>query len=270
MQEAPNPPAFENFEYDAPGNSPQELRRALANRLLYSVGKDPATADSDDWYSALALVTRDRLVERWMDTTRRQYEQHVKRVYYLSMEFLVGRALTNSLMATGLYDEVATALKAMGLDIEETREQELDAALGNGGLGRLAACFLDSMATLGLPAFGYGLRYEYGMFEQRIHDGRQTEEPSDWLRNGNPWEFHRPEVRFEVGFGGRVVMDGPGRRWAPAEILQATAYDFIVGGYATRRVAVLRQWQAAPSQPIDFAAFSRGDYAGAGAATLDA
>src|SRR5690606_37355793 len=130
QEEAPRSRLFENFEYDAPGNSPQELRRALANRLLYSVGKDPATADQDDWYTSLALVTRDRLVERWMDTTRRQYEQQVKRVYYLSMEFLVGRALTNGLMAVGLYDEMAAALRAMGLDIDETREHELDAALG--------------------------------------------------------------------------------------------------------------------------------------------
>lgn len=266
QEEAPRSRLFENFEYDAPGNSPQELRRALANRLLYSVGKDPATADQDDWYTSLALVTRDRLVERWMETTRRQYEQQVKRVYYLSMEFLVGRALTNGLMAVGLYDEMAAALRAMGLDIDETREHELDAALGNGGLGRLAACFLDSMATLGLPSFGYGIRYDYGMFAQHIHDGWQVEQPDDWLRNGNPWEFPRSEVTFPIHFGGWVRHEADGAHWVDTEEVLAMAYDMIVPGAGTRAINTLRLWHAKASQSLDLAVFNQGDYMGAVAA----
>jgi starch phosphorylase len=242
----------------------------LLARVERESGQAPSHTSFDVWMRTAAHACRAELAERVNETLRADREAAAKRVHYLSMEFLMGRALSNALAALELEPAFRAATSAAGRDPAEILDREPDAALGNGGLGRLAACFLDSMATLGLPAFGYGLRYEYGMFEQRIHDGRQTEEPSDWLRNGNPWEFHRPEVRFGVGFGGRVVMDGPGRRWVPAEILHATAYDFIVPGYATRRVAVLRQWQAAPSQPIDFAAFSRGDYAAAGAAKLDA
>ncbi|KIG18587.1 Glycogen phosphorylase [Enhygromyxa salina] len=213
-----------------------------------------------------AHACRAELAERMNQCLRSDRQAKAKRVHYLSMEFLMGRALSNALAALGLETAFSEAACAAGRDPGAVLEREPDAALGNGGLGRLAACFLDSMATLGLPAFGYGLRYEYGMFAQRIHDGCQTEEPDDWLRDGNPWELHRPELRYRVGFGGRVVSDGPGRRWVPSEQLHATAYDFIVPGHGTRRVAVLRQWQAAPSEPIDYAAFSRGDHAAAGAA----
>jgi starch phosphorylase len=242
----------------------------LLARVERESGHAPSHTSFDVWMRTAAHACRAELAERLNTTLQADRESEAKRVHYLSMEFLMGRALSNALAALELEPAFRAAAAAAGRDPEEILDREPDAALGNGGLGRLAACFLDSMATLGLPAFGYGLRYEYGMFEQRIHDGRQTEEPSDWLRNGNPWEFHRPEVRFGVGFGGRVVMDGVGRRWVPSELLHATAYDFIVPGYATRRVAVLRQWQATPSQPIDFAAFSRGDYAAAGAAKLAA
>ena len=249
-----------NFQYDHVKSDPESLRRSVANRLLYTVGKDPVTARPQDWYSALAQVTRDRLVERWMDTTRRQYSQHVKRVYYLSMEFLVGRALTNSLMAIGLYDEFAGALKGMGIDIEETRELEPDAALGNGGLGRLAACFLDSMATLGLPSYGYGIRYDYGMFAQRIHDGYQVEQPDDWLKNGNPWEFPRPEVTFAVDFGGTVQHSEDGAHWVDTERVLAMAYDMIVPGYGTKAVNTLRLWHAKAAEALDLSVFNQGDY----------
>ncbi|MFO0006580.1 MAG: glycogen/starch/alpha-glucan phosphorylase, partial [bacterium] len=180
------------------------------------------------------------------------------------MEFLMGRALGNALAALGRAGDFEAAAAAHGKRAADVLEREPDAALGNGGLGRLAACFLDSLATLGVPSYGYGLRYRYGMFAQSIHDGQQVEEPEDWLRSGNPWELERPEVRHPIGFGGRVVGDGPGRRWLPGETLLADAFDFIVPGHGTDRVALLRQWQASPSRPIDFAAFSRGDFAAAG------
>ena len=252
----------ENFRIDPVNrNDPDSLRHAVANRLLYSIGKDPATATQADWYAALAQVARDRMVERWMETTRKQYEQKSKRVYYLSMEFLVGRALTNALMSTGLYDELAQTLLESGLDINEAREQEPDPGLGNGGLGRLAACFLDSMATVGLPSYGYGIRYDYGMFAQHIHNGYQVEQPDDWLKNGNPWEFPRPQVTFPIHFGGVVQHDGDeGARWVDTEQVLAMAYDTIVPGYGTKAVNTLRLWHAKASQSLDLAMFNQGDY----------
>ena len=246
--------------------SPEEAATALAARVERESGRSPSQASLEVWMRTTAHACRAELAERMNQTLRSDRTAKRKRVHYLSMEFLMGRALTNALDALGLSEAFATAAEQAGVDGATILEREPDAALGNGGLGRLAACFLDSMATLGLPAFGYGLRYEFGMFAQRIFDGRQTEEPDDWLRAGNPWELHRPELRFSVGFGGRVVSDGPGRRWVPAEVLHATAYDFIVPGHQTSRVALLRLWQAEPSQPIDFASFSRGDYVAAAAA----
>ncbi|HVL57147.1 MAG TPA: glycogen/starch/alpha-glucan phosphorylase [Burkholderiaceae bacterium] len=248
------------FHYDSARSDRESLQRAVANQLLYTVGKDPVVAQGPDWYHALAKVVRDRLVERWMETTRRQYGQRVKRVYYLSMEFLVGRALSNSLMALGLQDEFGAVLRDMGLDLDEAAEHEPDAALGNGGLGRLAACFLDSMATLGLPSYGYGIRYDYGMFAQRIHDGYQVEQPDDWLRNGNPWEFARPEVTFAVSFGGWVRHDGAGAHWVDTEEVLATAYDTIIPGYGTRSVNTLRLWHAKATESLDLEMFNQGDY----------
>jgi starch phosphorylase len=252
----------ENFRFDPLNqDDPESLRHKVANRLLYSVGKDPATATQADWFTALAQVARDRLVERWMQTTRKQYEQKTKRVYYLSMEFLVGRALTNALMSVGLYDDLAATLLESGLDIEEVREQEPDPGLGNGGLGRLAACFLDSMATVGLPSYGYGIRYDYGMFAQHIHNGYQVEQPDDWLKNGNPWEFPRPQVTFPIHFGGIVEHDGDeGARWIDTEQVLAMAYDMIVPGYGTKAVNTLRLWHAKASQSLDLAMFNQGDY----------
>jgi glycogen phosphorylase len=238
----------------------------LLARIERESGRTPNLSSLDTWMRTAAHACRAELAERMNQSLRADRQAKAKRVHYLSMEFLMGRALSNALAALGLDAAFREAASAAGRDPGAVLEREPDAALGNGGLGRLAACFLDSMATLGLPAFGYGLRYEYGMFAQRIHDGCQTEEPDDWLRDGNPWELQRPELRYRVGFGGRVVSDGPGRRWVPSEQLYATAYDFIVPGHGTRRVAVLRQWQVAASEPIDFAAFSRGDHAAAGAA----
>ena len=242
----------------------------LPERLERECGVAPPQASLDMWMRAAAHTSRAQLAERMNHSLREDRRREAKRVHYLSMEFLMGRALGNALSALGLERDFEAAAVGFGKDPGDILEREPDAALGNGGLGRLAACFLDSMATLGVPAFGYGLRYRYGMFAQRIHDGQQVEEPDDWMRNGNPWELERPEVRYPIGFGGSVFNDGPGRRWLPAEHLYADAFDFIVPGHDTERVAVLRQWQASPTRPIDFAAFSRGDFAAAGSARLAA
>jgi starch phosphorylase len=253
-------------------NQPQQAHAemtgtdSLIERIERESGQRASAAGHDVWMRSAAHAARAVLAERMNVTLRSDAAARVKRVHYLSMEFLMGRALDNALDALGLAASFRAAARQHGRDPTDVLEREPDAALGNGGLGRLAACFLDAMATTGIPAFGYGLRYRYGMFAQRIHDGQQVEEPDDWLRNGNPWELERTEIRYPISFGGRVNVDGPGRRWLPAETLFADAFDFVVPGHGTERVAVLRQWQAAPAKPIDFAAFSRGDFAAAGQA----
>ena len=241
----------------------ESLRQSINKHLLYTVGKDSVAASKRDWLYALSAAVRDRLVERWMDTTRRQYQQNVKRVYYLSMEFLPGRMLSNALIALGLHEECYDALRELGLDFEELAALEPDPALGNGGLGRLAACFLDSMATLALPGFGYGIRYEYGMFAQRIHDGRQVEQPDHWLVAGNPWEFVRPEVKYTIRFGGRIEATDNGPAWVDTEDVFAMAYDTLVPGYGTTAVNTLRLWSATATEAINLSLFNRGDYSAA-------
>jgi glycogen phosphorylase len=186
------------------------------------------------------------------------------------MEFLMGRALHNALAALNMAEPIQIALQEQGQNLSDTLESENDAALGNGGLGRLAACFLDSLAELGIPSFGYGLRYQYGMFAQRIEDGRQVEVPDDWMRNGNPWEVARPELQYRVGFGGYVQVENGQRRWFPAENLIANAYDFIVPAHHSERVSTLRQWQASSEQTIDFKAFCEGDYLAAAKYKIEA
>jgi len=239
------------------------LQRELQQRAL--VGAAPGR---DELMRAAAAASRELLAQRWAATqaadARRGADAASRRVHYLSMEFLMGRALSNALAALRLDGVLQAQLQAQGQDLSTVLEREPDAALGNGGLGRLAACFLDSFAELGLPSFGYGLRYQYGMFAQGIQDGRQVESPDDWLRMGNPWELPRPELRYGVGFGGRVEVDASGaRRWVPAEVMVAQAYDFIVPAHHSERVSTLRQWHAQAAAPIDFQAFCRGDYAGA-------
>jgi starch phosphorylase len=230
---------------------------AICDQSLESNSKDACLR-------AAALSCQDLLAQRWA-ATQAQDRQNVgrnavRRVHYLSMEFLMGRALGNALAALGLEDTVRKQMAVDGKQLSDVLERESDAALGNGGLGRLAACFLDSFAELGLPSFGYGLRYQYGMFAQQIQDGRQTEVPDDWMRWGNPWEIHRPELRYSVGFGGRVDVQGGTRHWIPSERLVAQAYDFVVPAHFSERVSTLRQWHATAEQPIDFAAFCRGEY----------
>jgi starch phosphorylase len=243
---------------------------SLLDRVERESGVEPPQASLDMWMRAAAHASRAQLAERMNQTLREDRHRGAKRVHYLSMEFLMGRALGNALAALGIDHDFDAAARAAGKVPGEVLEREPDAALGNGGLGRLAACFLDSLATLGVPSFGYGLRYRYGIFAQRILDGQQVEEADDWLRNGNPWELPRPELRYPIGFAGSVVSDGAGRRWLPSEQLFADAFDFIVPGHATERVSVLRQWKARTTRPIDFAAVSRGDFAAAGSAKLAA
>jgi starch phosphorylase len=204
--------ASPRFKYVKLGEDRRSLEISLANRLIYSMGKDPVSATTRDWFNTTAYVVRERLVERWIETMRAYRRADAKRVYYLSLEFLTGRLLLNSLLNLGFYDQCRDALATLGIELDEILELEEDAGLGNGGLGRLAACFLDSLASLSLPGYGYGIRYEYGMFWQRIEHGCQIETPDNWLRYGNPWEFPRPEVLFPVRFGGRTVEidDGKG------------------------------------------------------------
>jgi starch phosphorylase len=254
----------------APPAEDPALQHAIAGFVAQEGNTEPHAASALAWMRALSHVCRAELSERMHETLREDVQRQARRVHYLSMEFLMGRALGNALSALDLDAAFRAAAAEAGRDPGEILECETDAGLGNGGLGRLAACFLDALATLGLPSFGYGLRYRYGMFAQRIVDGRQVEEPDDWLRQGNPWEFERPELKYEVGFGGRVEDADSGRRWVPAETVQATAFDFVVPGHGTRRVSVLRQWNASSPAGIDFAAVTRGDYSAAGAAKQSA
>ncbi len=244
------------------------LRRALVAKLTYAVGKDPLVASNHDWFVATALTVRDRIVDRWFPSTRAIYEQKRKRVYYLSMEFLIGRLLGDSLNNLGLTETMRAALAELGVDLERLRTIEPDAALGNGGLGRLAACFMESMASLSVAAHGYGIRYDHGLFRQYIKDGWQMEAPENWLASGNPWEFERPEVLFHIGFGGHVelVQEGSGAggyHWRPAETVEALAYDTPVVGWRGKHVNTLRLWSARAPDPLGLEAFNRGDHLGA-------
>jgi len=245
---------------DVPG-----ITDAFARRMMYSVAKDQYTARDFDAYQGLAYAVRDRLMERWFRTQDAYYHADAKRVYYLSLEFLLGRALLNNVLGLGALDAYREALEALGYDLEELQEQEWDAGLGNGGLGRLAACLLESAATLGLPFYGYGIRYEYGIFQQRIRGGFQVETPDNWLRYGNPWEIPRPHVLFPVQFYGRTehVRDEKGQyraRWVDTQSVYAMAYDTLVVGFRTDNVNTLRLWAAKSSREFDLLRFNAGEY----------
>jgi glycogen phosphorylase len=244
------------------------LRRLLVAKLTYAVGKDPILASGRDWFVATALAVRDRIVDRWMPSRRAMHVQGRKRVYYLSQEYLIGRLLFDSLNNLGLTDLMRAALGELGVDLDRLRSIEPDAALGNGGLGRLAACFMESMATLSIPAYGYGIRYDHGLFRQVIKDGWQQEYPEEWLSFGNPWEFERPEVDYTVGFGGTVEAiteadDATRHVWHPAETVQALAYDTPIVGWRGRHVNTLRLWSARALDPLRLDAFNSGDHVGA-------
>lgn len=242
-----------------------EIIDAFAHRMMYSVAKDAHTATDFDVYQGLAFAVRDRLMERWFSTQSTYYRQDAKRVYYLSLEFLMGRALLNNVMNLGAGEAYAQAMGRLGLRLEDIAEQEWDAGLGNGGLGRLAACILDAAATLELPFYGYGIRYEYGIFYQKIIDGQQTEFPDGWLRYGNPWEIQRPDAIFPVRFYGRTQghFDAEGRyrvEWLDTQDVWAMAYDTPVAGHRNGTVNTLRLWSAKSSREFDLARFNSGQY----------
>jgi starch phosphorylase len=241
------------------------LERALLDRLLHLTGTDPAAATARDWFTAVVSVARDRVMERWQQTERTISQTGAKRICYFSMEFLIGRLLSNSLLNLGADEEFREALDRLGLDLDRLCDLETDAGLGNGGLGRLAACFLDSMATLSLPSCGYGIRYENGMFRQEIEGGRQVERPDNWLRDGYPWELPRRDVSYRVRFGGRVVhsQEPSGALrfdWVDTDDVVAMAYDVPIPGYGTGVVSSLRLWSAKPARDFDLRCFNQADY----------
>jgi starch phosphorylase len=254
------------------------ITQALQNHLIFSTGKTGTSVTMRDWYSATALTVRDHVIERWVTTRNFYRETDPKRVFYLSLEFLIGRMMSNAALNIGLEPKIRDALQTLGQNLENVAEMEHDAALGNGGLGRLAACFLDSMATLDMPGTGYGIRYEYGMFRQTIEDGQQVENPDNWLRYGNIWEFQRPELTYTVKFYGRVVEFCPvppegsnGKKgknacrqvechWVDTETVLATAFDVPIPGYNTETVNNLRLWSAKAAREFDLAHFNSGNY----------
>lgn len=241
------------------------LEKAIVHRLMYLLGKDPIDTTQRDWFQALAHVVRDLLTTQWMESMRSYYLQDAKRVYYLSMEFLIGRALGNALQNMRCSNEFRQAMENVGLRLEDIGEWEAEAGLGNGGLGRLAACFMDSLATLQMPGFGYGIRYEYGMFTQQIENGWQVEHPDNWLRFTNPWEFPRSDVIYRVRFFGNPVMiteEGQPSRyeWRDTEDVMAMAYDTPIPGYGGQTVNNLRLWSAKASQDFDLRYFNEGNY----------
>jgi len=248
--------------------APDGFVRDVLRNLRYALGRLPEIATPHDWYKAFAHAVRDRLVDRWMDTIRTLTEQQAKAVCYLSAEFLMGPHLGNGLLNLGLLDEARAAAAELDLDFDRLLAEEEEPGLGNGGLGRLAACFMDSLATLDVPAIGFGIRYEFGIFDQAIRDGAQVELTDKWLRRGNPWEIERPEICFEVKLGGRAeaYRDEQGRhrvRWIPQRVVKGVAYDTPVPGYQSRTVNLLRLWKAEACESFDFAAFNTGDYLGA-------
>lgn len=236
-----------------------ELREAVLRHLTFSLGKDDGHASLYDWRMALSFALRDRIVGPWFASTRKTYQADAKRVYYLSLEFLIGRLLEDAAINLGLRDAAEAAMDDLGVPFRDLVEDEPDAALGNGGLGRLAACFMDSLATIGVPAHGYGIRYEHGLFRQRFEGGHQVETPEDWLKQKHPWEFERPEVAYEIGLKGQVV-DG---RWNPGESVVASAHDMPIIGWQGRWATTLRLWGAQPTTQFDLDRFNAGDYAAA-------
>lgn len=248
------------------------LSNQFAEHLEFNLVRDKITATQDDAYFALSMSIRDRLVRRWIRTQQRYKEEDVKRVYYLSLEFLMGRLLGNALINMNFYDKCYSILKEDGYSLEDIRDQEQEMALGNGGLGRLASCYLDSMATLELPAFGYGIRYEYGIFEQDIVNGYQVERSDNWLKLGNPWEIMRRNLIFKVKFYGRVVQDSSNHlkfNWIETQDVNALAYDIPIPGYGTSTVNNLRLWEAKATSSFNFQDFNVGNYVAAVAEKTD-
>ena len=261
----------EPVEDDRTGLSVPVLKKAFADNLFYVQGKFPAIATKNDLYMALAYTVRDRLLQRWINTIEtyfREKEHELKIVCYLSAEFLLGPRLGNCLINLGIYDQVRQAMEESGLDLNELLEQEVEPGLGNGGLGRLAACYIDSLSTLEIPAVGYGIRYEFGIFSQEIQDGWQIEVADQWLRLGDPWEIRRPEAAVKVNFGGHTetYSDDQGRyrvRWIPAQVVRGVPHDLPILGYKVNTANTLRLWKAEAQESFNFQEFNVGDYYGA-------
>jgi len=250
------------------GDAVADLREAILAKLAYAIGKTPQNARERDWFAATALALRDRIVDACMANGEAVPN---KRVYYLSLEFLIGRLLSDAMNNLGLVETTRAALRDLGIDLDTVEGAEPDAALGNGGLGRLAACFMESMASLSIPAIGYGIRYDHGLFRQSLEDGWQKEAPETWLAEGNPWEFVRPEATYTIGFGGHVTMSSVSegvirRHWHPAETVRAVAHDVPVVGWRGRHVNTLRLWKAEAEVPVELGRFNGGDHVGAVAA----
>jgi starch phosphorylase len=254
-------------EHTRTGKSVDALKRAILDNLFYVQGRFPEVATQNDWYLALAYTVRDRMLRRWVASAQTYKSEQARTVCYLSAEFLIGPHLGINLINLEIWDNVDTALTQLGLDLEQLLDQENEPGLGNGGLGRLAACYLDSLAALEIPAIGYGIRYEFGIFDQRIEDGWQVEVTDKWLLHGNPWELPRPKLTFDIAFGGRTehYRDEAGRervRWIPARVVRGVAYDTPIMGYGVDNVNLLRLWKSEAPESFDFAAFNVGDYFG--------
>ena len=248
------------FLYNRPSIDVEGVKKAIVYKLIFLIGRSPKEASQRDWLNATLHAVRDLVTEGWITTARQSRAEETRRVYYLSMEFLIGRTLSNAMIAEGIYDVAQKALAELNVDLEEIIEKEVDPGLGNGGLGRLAACFMDSLATLAIPAMGYGIRYEYGMFRQKIENGQQVERPDDWLEKGAPWEFMRPSKRFSIDFGGHIYFEGKKCIWNPAEKVTALAYDQMIPGYKNDSASTLRLWSAHGGEVFDLAEFNRGDH----------
>ena len=248
------------FLYNRPSLDVEGVKKAIVYKLIFLIGRSPKEASQRDWLNATLYAVRDLVTEGWITTARQSRAEETRRVYYLSMEFLIGRTLSNAMIAEGVYDVAEKALAELNVNLEEIIEKEVDPGLGNGGLGRLAACFMDSLATLAIPAMGYGIRYEYGMFRQKIENGQQVERPDDWLEKGAPWEFMRPSKRFSIDFGGHIYFEDKKCIWNPAEKVTALAYDQMIPGYKNDSASTLRLWSAHGGELFDLAEFNRGDH----------
>ncbi len=262
----PNAPAWSKPVQPVSGDPVIDMREAILAKLAYSIGRTPETARERDWFAATALALRDRIVDACM--TSRSETVPNKRVYYLSLEFLIGRLLSDAMNNLGLVETTRAALADLGISLDAVEGAEPDAALGNGGLGRLAACFMESMASLAIPAIGYGIRYDHGLFRQSLEDGWQKEAPETWLAEGNPWEFARPDATYKIGFGGHVTMSSVGegiirRHWQPGETVLAVAHDVPVVGWRGGHVNTLRLWKAEADAAVDLGRFNGGDHVGA-------
>jgi starch phosphorylase len=257
-----------DIEQIASRNKPGELKQAILDNLYFIQGRPSQFATPNDWYVAVAYTVRDRMMKNWITSLQRLRDKELEIVGYLSAEFLMGPHLGNALINVGIFDEIKEAVEQLGLDLYQVMEQEEEPGLGNGGLGRLAACFLDSLATLKVPAIGYGIRYEFGIFDQQIREGWQVEITDKWLYFGNPWEIARPDIAYNVKFGGHTEShtDEEGKyrvRWIPAYEVRGVAYDTAIPGYKNERVNLLRLWKSEAVESFDFNAFNKGDYLGA-------